>query len=190
MYSKVLLGLAVSLSLVASASATTIAVGDHNLLANTPNQIVQIYAEGADQVAGFNLRAQIGADGADASASPKFTSMDYSGAIWGASSAYTLMGAGPDGGGKYGDKAVILNGAGSTVTGSGLIVTLVIDTTNFSSGTFALDLADTDWGQDSDFSGDSATITNGTITVIPEPGTLSLLALGGLAMIRRRRRKA
>ena len=45
-------------------------------------------------------------------------------------------------------------------------------------------------GKDTDFTGVSADITNGTITITPEPATLSLLALGGLALMGRRRRKA
>ena len=76
-----------------------------------------------------------------------------------------------------------------------LVATLAINTMGYSSGTFDLmfDAPSIGTGGDSyflDTSGDPVfpTITQGSITIIPEPATLSLLALGGLAFLRRRSR--
>jgi hypothetical protein len=79
-----------------------------------------------------------------------------------------------------------------TISADGLLATLTIDTTGFFAGdpvtSWTLNMSSTLNGV-TDFAGAPAQITDGTITLVPEPATLSLLGLGGLAMLRRRRRK-
>jgi hypothetical protein len=44
-----------------------------------------------------------------------------------------------------------------------------------------------DGGQSGTFA-ENFTLTDGTLSVVPEPATMGLLAMGGLALLRRRRR--
>ena len=49
------------------ASAATIDAGNHILVPNTPGQIISIMVSGGDEVAGFNLFAQVGDGGPELS---------------------------------------------------------------------------------------------------------------------------
>ena len=79
----------------------------------------------------------------------------------------------------------------------GRLATLMIDTTGFFGGTWNLSLSDVLPGlgpYDTNFAPTSATISNGSITVVPEPGTLAVLSTAGVALLigltwRRRRRR-
>jgi hypothetical protein len=63
---RLILAIALTGLLVKNASATPIIdVGDHVLLANTPNQSISIFISGGDAVEGLNLNAQV-ADGGSA----------------------------------------------------------------------------------------------------------------------------
>jgi hypothetical protein len=75
-----------------------------------------------------------------------------------------------------------------TVPANGLIATLTVDTTGFNigSGPFSLKLSGTPDG-DTDFAPIPVTITNGQLTVIPEPSTWFLGASLVLAAIFARR---
>ena len=190
MYSKALLVSVVSLSLVSSASAAPmIDVGTHNLAGNSSSQVININISETDLVTGFQLNAQIG-DGDGGDAEPVFKSIGFAGGIWDAYPS-TVMGGPISGFEMYVQAGITFNGDNDEVSAQGLIVTLTIDTTGFSSGSFPLMFEATDIPKDSyflDTDGEklAATITNGTINV-PEPATLSLLTLGGLALIRRRK---
>ena len=73
------------------------------------------------------------------------------------------------------------------VPADGVLVVLTIDTTGFQAGTWDLLLSGILGGHDTDFAGVPANIINGTITVVPEPGTLSLLAAFALGLCTRKR---
>ncbi|MCO6454279.1 MAG: cadherin domain-containing protein, partial [Pirellulaceae bacterium] len=108
--------------------AVEIEVGDHVLLPNTPDQVIEIYVRSTDPdndpvVSGFNLNAQLD-DGDDNTPAPRFQDVDFTGGIWD---------AGPNADvGEFGDEYVtygltffpVLN-----VEPDGLLVTLTIDTT-------------------------------------------------------------
>lgn len=178
------------LSAVVSA-APIINVGSHDLLENTTGQTIQLYVSGTDQVTAFNLKAQIG-DGTGPDAEPVFESIDYSGGMWN-TYANTVTG-GPIGGAEQFAQASVAFNTTVSVPADGLLLTMTIDTTGFFSGeSFDLLLKNSQIGADSDFvqigGGTLAPdITNGTINIVPEPVSLALLGVGGLTMLRRRKK--
>jgi MYXO-CTERM domain-containing protein len=203
---KVGLSLAVLLCLAGVAqAATSIVVGNHILQPNQAGQVVQIFVAGGDQIQGMNLNAQIGADPENA-VTPVFE-------FGGGAGASTIIGAGT----IFAPNNVGMNDvtfypalfqAGTatstgTVAANGLLATLVIDTTGFFSGTWALSLNNTlggptDWAG-SIFNGNEVPnpeIIDGSITIeIPEPtsivmGMFGLAGLGAVAIRRRRARQA
>jgi len=199
MFFRGMVGFVVCLGLVASASAATlpptIEIGSHVLAGDSTTQVVEIFATGAEDVSGLQIYAQIGDGVVGSGLEPVFASISFGGGLWDGP-ARTEVGGPIAGTGMLADAGVTFNGASDEVAlddTSRLVATLTIDTTGFSSGTFDLMFKTTDIGADSYFldpNGDpvSIEITNGSITITPEPATLSLLALGGLALIRKRRR--
>lgn len=181
--------------LVMCVTATTwaspiINVGSHDLLPNEANQIIQVYVTGSDLVAGFNLKAQIGTS-ATVTDQPVFQSISFTGGMWDVH-PNTTMGGPESGSEQYAAASVVFNNISDSVAANGLVVTMRVNTTGFNSGNFALSFANTDYGQDSEFlapdgSSVAASITNGTIHITPEPATVALLGLGGLALLRRKR---
>jgi hypothetical protein len=182
--------LAATLCLVLSVSAhaaLVINVGTIWLDPDLPNQERALSVTGGDPVQGFNLRAQIG-DGTGPNPEPVFQSIDFTGGIWDGHAK--SVGGGPVAGApQYAQAWVALNTQNDTTSANGVLVKLIIDTTGLHSGNFGLLLAGTDIGEDSDFAPLSATITNGTLTILPEPATFGLLALGGIGCMFTRRRK-
>lgn len=191
-------GLVVCLPQVAR-GATQIVVANYILVQNTPNQIVQIFVTGGDQIQGVNLRAQIG-DDPEFGFGPVFR-------FGGGPGASTIIGPGT----IFESNNVGMNDvtfypalfeastatASGTVAAEGLLATLVIDTTGIFSGGWTLHLADTlsgptDWAG-SVFNGTEVSnpiIIDGYIGGIPEPSSMKLAALGiaGLAIVAFRRR--
>jgi len=189
---QLLVALAVTCVLSAAVSAAPIInVGSHDLMENTSGETIQLYVTGTDQVTAFNLKAQIG-DGTGPNAEPVFESIAFGGGMWDAY-AYTVTGGPISGAEQFAQASVAFNTTVS-VPADGLLLTLTIDTTGFFDGdSFDLLLKGTEIGSDSDFvvigGGTLAPdITNGTINVVPEPASMSLLALGGLMALRRRKR--
>jgi hypothetical protein len=157
-----------------SLAAPIITVGSHDLLPNTPGQMVQIYVSGGDAVEGLNLYAQVG-DGGPAEGGtivgPSITADILSGTIFAANNS------GADSTGSSAQLAVSNTlTASDTVDADGLLATLTLDTTGFFSGSWGLFLSDTLNGP-TDFAGIEADIFDGSITIIPEPAAAILIPL-------------
>lgn len=153
--------------------AAVLTVGNHELLANTANQFIDIAVAGDSDVTGFNVRAQLG-DGVGTAEEPVFDGVSYDGAIWIATK--TVTGGPVNGAAQFVQSSVVFNTTGDSVVSNGLAVRLSIDTTGFFSGTFELKLAMTQIGADSAFlaSGgaeEMVTISNGAITIVPVDDT-------------------
>jgi hypothetical protein len=183
---------------VASAAGTHVDVGNHNLLPGQANQVVVLQVTNdagttPPQVTDFSGYFQIGPNSID-QVVPVFQGADFTGTFWGADGA--AGGGGPESGmPQLMQKGFSLNSG--SVAADGDLIRLIIDTTGISSGVYDLKLTNSAYfdlaGVNSSFlpgvSNDAITITNGTITITPEPASLGLLILtSGAIAVRRRRR--
>ena len=160
-------------------------VGDHLLLPNTPGQQIQIGVTSDILIEGCNLNAQIGDGGPEASGTPApvITLVDLENGIFaGNNDGQWDLGSIP----QLAMYSINTNSGG--VFADGLLVTLTIDTTGFTfPGSWPLQLQSTLNGS-SDFATMPAEIIDGSITLVPEPATMSLIGLGGLTLLRRRKK--
>jgi len=167
------------------------AAESYELREDTPGQWIEILVSNGGQVAGCNFNAQID-DGGPASGGtlgPIITSVDLEGSL-----------ANPT---IFFDNNMPQNDLGSvpqlamysiladsgTVLADGVLARLEIDTSGFfGDQTWTLALGATLNGP-TDFAPTQINITDGGIH-IPEPASLALLSLGGLAIIRKRKTSA
>jgi len=168
-----------------SAFATPIIdVGDHVVNINDPaTWAIPIYVTGGDSVQGCDLNVQIGDGGPDAGGTtgPQITAVDLEGGIFaGNNNGQNDLGSIPQ------VAMYSITTKSGSVGADGLLTTVTIDPNGFTTGTWPLKLHGTLNGP-TDFAPGQATITDGTITLVPEPASLVLLGLGTLAVIRRRR---
>jgi hypothetical protein len=182
---------------VPTPAAPAIAVGNIQLLPDKPNQTVQVFVSGGDVVQGLNFEIQTGDGGPDsggtaAGAGPLITNLDLlTGTIFAANNT------GQHGGGPLSltgkTKAQVWEAttttSATTVAAAGLLANITFDTTGFKTinQSFPLALKGTNNG-DTNFAGVPINITNGTITIVPEPGAVGLVLAMGIMGLRRRRR--
>jgi hypothetical protein len=174
-------------------SAPVITVGDHNLLPDTAGQQIHISVSGGQAVRGFNLFVMSG-DGGELlggvnGSAPAITDVSISiGTIF-APHIQTVT----DGEPQFWSAWIDTDGA--DVPASGVVAILTIDTSGFEQGTYplllggfdpSLALLDTTFSDASPGGELAAVIFNGTITVVPEPASLAVFALGGALLLRRR----
>ena len=176
---------------VTASAVPIVTAGNYNLQPNQPNQPVSISVTGGDAVQGVELNARIGTG---LGAIPKFTGGTViTGTIF-ASNNQGDFGDGVIGNGTSIPQILNLATATTgvtTVAASGLLGTLIIDTTGLNAGTYALTLSNTENGptvltRPGNIS--TTTVIDGSITIVPEPATAGLLVLstGGLLLRRRR----
>jgi len=200
------LAVAAAISLAPTiANAALVAVGTHNLLANSPNQKITIQVTGGEQIAGEDLFAQIGDGGpinGGTNTKPIFTNVDII-----TSTIFVGNNSGAQGdpngippGSNAGHPLIWLDSTVTntgTVPANGLLATLTIDTTGVNSGTFSLLLtgvANTLGSFNTTLrasSGDPIplTVTNGRITVVtPEPAS-GMLGVAGMTLLLSRRKR-
>ncbi len=167
-------------------------VGDHILAPNTPGQTVEIIVFSPFPVESLFLISQIGDGGPDFGGSdlgPRITDVDLlTGTIFDGNNIgqtnlieFDLV--------RF-DTTMTASGSVST---SGLLATLTIDTTGFFTGSWPLLVEGTVLGR-SNFGNTPMLVANGSISV-PEPVTVLLMVqalavLLGLAAMRRRRIRA
>ena len=177
--------LAAALFTVASASGQgVINVGNYFLLPDTSGQLIELFVSGDQAVQGLNFNAQIGDGGPAAGGTNSGPSI---------SAVFLLedtIFAGNNNGqhdpGSFPQLAIrTVSTFNGTVRASGLLAKVVIDTTGFQQGTWTFALKNTLNGP-TDFAGRPVTITDGTLSIIPEPGTsvIFLLGLGALWRLR------
>ncbi len=195
--------------------ATYIDVGNHMLLPNTPNQRIDIYVTGDnDRIQGVEVYAQIGNDYEQLTGIPVFQYLPGLHSGFPGPNLSTLIAPGsfiepPVSYGEFdvttfptvwiGETTI---GTGGTVVAHGLLATLYIDTTGIFFGQWPLVLGNTQIGT-TDWAGSVypppygpsvpvPVITNGSITIVPEPGSVTLAAIGlaGFLCWARRRKAA
>ena len=189
-----LIGICVFVLFATSASATPIiTVGSHDLLPDKANQPVDINVTGGDLVPGLNLYLQVN----DGTSGPTIQSIDVlSGTIFDGNNTGESSGAlGGNASLPYWNGYATTTTSNGTVSADGLLATVMIDTTGLTAGMWSLDV-DFDYGTSrytSDFTSFvPATLVNGSINIVPEPGSLLLLlsaaiGLTGWQLCRRRR---
>lgn len=184
-----------------SQAATQIDVGDHLLLPNSPNQKIEIFVTGGDQIEGMNFNAQIGTDPEHAVGIPVFqyeigTHFSYPGPNLSTLLASGSVFAPPAG--EYETDVTFFDtlwqsGAltpSGTVGASGLLATLYIDTTGvvaLQGTSWPLILSNTlggptNWAG-SIFNGQEVPnpiIIDGSITIVPEPSSIALAAFAAV----------
>ena len=189
-----LLLISVFLFAASQASATPIiTVGSHDLLPDKANQPVDINVTGGDLVPGLDLFLQVG----DGDAGPQIQTVDVlTGTIFADNNTgESLVAIGGSGSLPYWNAYAATTTSNGTVSADGLLATVMIDTTGFTAGMWTLSV-DFDYGGShyaSDFASDApVTLVNGSINIVPEPGSLLLLFSAAIGLARwqwRRRRR-
>jgi len=159
-------------------------VGDHELLPDTPGQVVQLFVSGGDPVQGLNFNVQVAGGG------PTVEDVDIlQGTIFDGNNTGTfdLDGPSPDPWPLWEFRSTTT--ASGTVSADGLLATLVLDTTGLSVGAWDLMVSNTQNGP-TDFAGTPALIIDGSLTIgggpfapVPEPSALFLILPAGLGLL-------
>ncbi len=176
-----------SAALEVDGAPLSLEVGHHVLVPNTPGQHIEIRVSGGAAIAGLNFKAQIGDGFPDVPGSsvdgPNITDARLDGAL--GPTIFSPNNAGQQDPGSVPQVALrTITTQEGTVPANGVLAILVIDTTGFAEGTFALKLGDTFAGPteflDQEANPIPAEIADGSITIgNVSPPTLSFTVTGG-----------
>lgn len=190
---RVFTGSAIVLAAIAAPLAhaqPSISVGSHDLLANTANQTIEVFVTGGDAIEGLNLHVQVD-DGSNTNG-PVIQGVDaITGTIFDSKTLFGQDDVSPE---PQLFSAIVIASDDADINANGLLATITLDTTGLFAGTYDLKLAGTRNGDTNlglEIGGTETiepAITNGQITVVPEPTSAPLLAAGGLVLSARRRR--
>jgi hypothetical protein len=183
MIRSIVIGLVAMLALATARAdaAITMAVGTHNLLPNTPNQMITLFAFSDNPsdpaVTGFSLRARIG-DGIGGAVEPIFSGapgtqagLDFSGSMW-TPYSFDVIGETPvNGAPQFSQAAAVLSQSGLALPPQGLAARVLVSTVGLNSGTYELRLGDTEIGLPTEFIGPSGSsipiaLTSGTLRIV------------------------
>jgi len=172
-----------------------ITVGDHLLLPNTPDQQFPVYISGGQQVAIVNFFIQVADGGPEAAnyglipppgvSAPHITDVDLiTGTIFEQNND-GHVGAGTPEIPQFFDRGVMTEI--DSVPAEGLLGTVTVDTTDFYSGTWPLDMENSIEGTPTYFSVTGSDMIvpqfiGGSITIVPEPSIILLLVAGLAAL--------
>ncbi|MBN1764416.1 MAG: PEP-CTERM sorting domain-containing protein [Sedimentisphaerales bacterium] len=186
--------------LINISNAANIDVGDWQIdVINNPVVDIPLLITGGEGLTDMVLRVQVADGGPEVGGSingPALTAASFIDSIWeDASGGYVLPSTGIDPGDfpQIFEVNLSLIQLGDSVPADGILATITVDASEFGltdiGSTFDLMLGGTLAG-DTDFMPQSVDILiyNGSITLVPEPATLSLLALGSLALRTKRRK--
>jgi hypothetical protein len=181
---RIALSLVALLCLASAAQADlNVYAGDWDLLPNTAGQEISVSIAGAGNVTNATVIAEI----VGTSPFPLFTGGDIVGG--------TIFASNNTGSPSYDFSSPQLAyldvaTASGTVDGNGILARLMVSTAGVTGGTFALRLTGSSWGDTAVGTQPPALVAYhaGSITVTPEPATMTLLLLGGLAVVWRKRR--
>lgn len=198
MHRRVVLALGLLLCVPAIAqAASSIVVGNHVLLPNTAGQNINLNVTGNDNIGAVDLFMVINGGTGPA---PIVTAANVvaPGTIFGsvANSGLGLFGA-PNNPPSL-TPATATTTASGTVVSNGLLAVITFDTTGIPAGVYSWALTghplfgDTDFGTDENFDFIYPTVTNGTLTIVPEPASvvMGLFAAAGVGVVAIRKRRA
>jgi hypothetical protein len=197
MHRRVVLALGLLLCVPAIAqAASSIVVGNHVLLQETAGQTIQLNVTGNDSIGALDLFMTINGGTGPA---PVVTAVDITGAgtiFFGNNTGLGLFGGATNPPSLI--PAVATTTASGFVISNGLLATVTFDTTGVPAGVYSWsltghpDFGDTDFGTDENFDFIYPTVTNGTLTIVPEPASvvMGLFAAAGVGVVAIRKRRA
>jgi hypothetical protein len=181
-----------ALALASVSQAATMSVSDQVLLPNTPNQIVNIYGSGGETIVGLQLGVNIVPNGTEG---PVITDLKItgSGTLLGDITQGASVGAFPGNPRLWGADALAQEGMSVVLTPNLPLAIVTVDTTGIFAGPQAKNfLVNLNPAQNNStylipiLPGDLQPLfSNGNLIIapVPEPATVVLAGLGGIALV-------
>jgi len=197
MHRRVVLALGLLLCVPAIAqAASSIVVGNHVLAVNTPGQVINLNVTGNDQIGGLDLFFTINGGGVG----PVVTAVDITsaGTIFAGNNTGIFVFAAPNNLPSTRPAVSTTSAVGILpILANGLLASVTFDTTGIPAGVYSWSLTNhplgaTDLGTDLQDEFIYPNVTNGTLTIVPEPSSvvMGLFAAAGIGAVAIRKRRA